>query len=360
MDKTDSKPTPAKGAELFHGAGRWDDVTIQGEAMAFPEAVRGHYIWLKTYAREQCAKDIDRVTEAFKQAGVFRDSTTWSKILRGLCFKDAKGARRASPVIAAENFAIEVDALRSGTRLEAMRGRIPFVMTTTAQSIFDYLDLSRRPERGNGFAVIVGPTGAQKTATFKEYQLQRNHGSTRWFEAPENGAMMELVTRLAGDMSAQTASDKKKAHLLKALKPTMLIIIDNAQELFRADDEKQPAFSYLRRLNDETGCRFALSFTPTGLRLVQKLTGYWEQFEGRSGGSRKWLRLQEHAPEADVQKIAEAFGLVDAKKHLKELMAISREPGRIRRLFEDLQDGKQLAGTGALTIEDIREARGDV
>ena len=103
--------------------------------------------------------------------------------------------------------------------------------------------------------VIVGPTGAQKTATFKEYSLQRNHGSTRWFEAPENGAMMEFVTRLAGDMSAQTASDKKKAHLLKALKPSMLIIIDNAHYLGARDfEERSESFTPFVRASIEAEC----------------------------------------------------------------------------------------------------------
>ena len=392
MDETDINPAPAQGDEMFRGQIRWDDVTIQNEAAHFPQELRFDFTWLKTYTRDVCARDIDRMVDAFKKVGVFHDKTTWSKILRGLWQKNAKGHKRPSP-ISPENLMTAVDALRTGVRAEAIRGQVPFVTTTTSKGIFDYIDICRAPGRVNGFGVIVGPTGSQKTATFKEYRLQRNHGSTRWFEAPENGAMMEFVTRLSGDLSAQTASDKKKAHLLKALKPGITIIIDNCQDLFRQEkDDRQPAFSYLRRLQDETGCTFILSFTPTGIHMVQKATAYWEQFEGRSGGSRKWHRLPDFAPEADVLQIAAAFGLVSAVEHLerlpkitgrtdderetdplalaklkpaakqdlKALVKISQEPGRIRRLFEDLQDAKLRAGSEALTLDHVKEARGEL
>lgn len=356
MDDKNTK----QGDELFRGAIRWDDLTIQGEAVAFPPDLRPDYIWLKSFTRDALARDLDLLTERFKAVGVFRDKGTWSKILRGLWARDAKGAPRATPVISAENFATDVEALRTNTRAEALRGRVPFVMTSTAKEIFRYIDMKRDPARVNQFGVIVGPTGAQKTATYKEYTRQRNHGSTRWFEAPENGALVEFVTRLAHDMSAQTAQDKKRAHLLKSLKPGMCVIIDNVQDLYRSEwGDRQPAFSFLRRLQDETGCAIILSITPTFERqLVGKMmSGYFEQFEGRSGGSKRWLRLPEFAPDEDVLAIAQAFELREAKKHLKELVAISREPGRIRRLFEDLQDARILAGKDPLTMEHVREAR---
>ena len=348
--------------QLFRGAIRWDDLTINSEATQFPEEVREHYVWLKSYTRDVLARDVDLLVEQLKQVGVYRDKTTWSKILRGLWAKDAKGNARTSPVIAAENLATEVEALRTNTRAEALRGRVPFVMTSTAQSIFDYIDLKRDPARVNQFGVIVGPTGSQKTATYKEYQRQRNHGSTRWFEAPENGSVCEFVSRLAHDLAGQTGQDKKRAHLLKSLRPGKCIIIDNVQDLYRPEwADRQPVFSFLRRLQDETGCTIILSITPTFERVLvgKMMSGYFEQFEGRSGGHKRWLRLSEYAPEEDVLAIAKAFELREARKHVKELVAISREAGRIRRLFEDLQDARLIAGKAALEIEHLREARGE-
>lgn len=346
--------------ELFIGAIRWDDVVITNEAAHFPEPVRPAFIWLKSYTRDALGRDVDRLDEAFRGAGVFHDKAAWSKVLRGRWQSNGKGYVPKHAVLTVESFIGAVEKLQAVVRAEFAVGQIPFVMTTVAQRIFDYIDLRRSVGRANGIGVIVGPTGGQKTATFREYARQRNHGSTRWFEAPENGAMCEFVTRLASDLSAQTASDKKKAHLLKSLHPGKCLIIDNCQDLFRRDgDDHQPAFSYIRRLQDETGCTFILSFTPSGIRLVQQIAGYWEQFEGRSGGSRKWLRLEDYAPRADVAKIAAAFGLKAGKTELDLLEKIAREPGRIRRLFEDLQDATLMAGGAALTIEHVKEARGE-
>ncbi len=90
------------------------------------------------------------------------------------------------------------------------------------------------------------------------------------------------------------------------------------------------------------------------------IEGWFEQIEGRSGGRDRWVKLPEFAPEEDVLGIARAFGLQGPAKHAKELVAISRLPGRIRRLFEDLQEGKIIASAeqAPFTIEHVREARG--
>ena len=59
--------------------------------------------------------------------------------------------------------------------------------------------------------------------------------------------------------------------------------------------------------------------------------------------------------------IAKAFGLQETGKHLVELVKIAHEDGRVRRLFEDLQDAKILAEQSKtkLTIKHIREVRGE-
>ena len=341
---------------------RWDDITIDRETVYLPEELRDGYRWLKTYVRDVLARDLDRLIDAFRKQGIYHDKTSWAKILRGRWNRNAQGGKLPSPVLRAENVAIAIEALRSNTRAESLRGEVPFVMTSTAQRIFDYIDLKRAPGRVNRFGIVVGPTGAQKTASFKEYRRQRNHGSTDWIEAPENGALGEFVTRLAGDLAVKTSTDKKRAHLLKSIRSTRCIIIDNCQDLYRPEwQDRQPAFSYMRRLQDETGCAIILSITPTFERVLagQAMAAFFEQFEGRSGGQRNWLRLPEYAPDEDVVAIAEAFRLVDAKKHLKYLVKISREPGRIRRLFEDLQDARMMAGDGDLEIDHLREARGE-
>lgn len=358
---------PVVPAETEHDGPsiRWDDLTIQRETLHLPEALRADYVWLKAFTRDEQLRDLDALVEHARRLGINHDKTTWSRILRGRWNRTPKGAPLPAPVISMEKLQRAIEVIRRNAQQEANRGRIPFVMTSVAQTIFDFADLKRSLNRANRFGILVGATGSGKTATAKEYMRQRNHGTTHWFEAPAGGSLSEFISRMGTCMgiASQTSHDKKRAHILRATQESKLWWIDNAQDLYRPGKSDMAAFSFLRQLQDETNCCVILSITPTFEReLVQgMLSSYWEQFVGRSGGTRKWLRLPEYSPEDDVLKIAEAFGLRDAGKHVKKLVAISRDPGRIRILFDDLQDAKRLAGVRkeALTIDHVLEIRED-
>lgn len=344
---------------------RFDETTTEQEAGHLPEDMRDSYRWLKTFCREECNRDIHRLTDRFRAVGVEHDATTWSKILRGLWNRNSGGAPLPSPVISMDRFLKGVERLRADVRSGASRGRVGYVQTTSGTSMMDFMDRLRASDRVNKFGVIVGPTGSQKSATFIEYALRINHGTIRHAECPENGAMGEFTTVLASafGFSKANATCQKRTMLLGCVRPHHCLIMDNAQDLWRDDDTKQPAFSFLRRLQDVSGCTIILSITNTFERQLMGglIRGYFEQFEGRSGGRKKWLRLPEYAPEEDVLMIAKAFGLADPQRHLKDLVEISREPGRIRRLFEDLQEAKILSNAekAKLTIDHIRAARGE-
>ena len=344
---------------------RFDEQTIENHAAHLPEEMREDYRWLLSFTRDACHRDIHRLTESFRKVGIYHDETTWSKIIRGLWNRDKFGRETAAPVISQEKFQTAIEALRTNVRAESLRGRVPFVETTTARSIMDYIDLKCAPDRINRFGVIVGPTGSQKTASFQEQYRRRNHGQTKLIESPEGGSASDLLASLMSAFGYSSGGNltQRRSTLLAAVKPHHCIIIDNAQDLYRKESKDQPAFSFLRRLQEVTGCTIILSITTDFERTLMEglIKGYFEQFEGRSGGRRKWLRLPEYAPEDDVLAIAQAFGLQDARRHVKELTTISREAGRIRRLFEDLQEAKILANAdkAKLTIEHVREARGD-
>lgn len=344
---------------------RFDETNIEQEAGHLPEEMRDGYRWIKTFCREECNRDIHRLTERFRAVGVEHDATTWSKILRGLWNRNPSGKTLPSPVISMDRFLKAVERLRADVRLGASRGRVGYVQTTTGTSIMDFVDRLRASDRVNKMGIVVGPTGSQKSATFIEISVRINHGSIHHIECPENGAMAEFTTVLATSFgfSKANATCQKRSLLLGCVRPHHCIILDNAQDLWRDGETKQPAFSFLRRLQDVSGCTIILSITNTFERQLMGglIQGYFEQFEGRSGGRRKWLRLPEYAPEEDVLMIAKAFGLVEHQRHLKALVEISREPGRIRRLFEDLQEAKILANAenAKLTIDHIRAVRGE-
>ncbi len=347
------------------GGIRWDDLNIEKCANHFPEELREDFRWLKSWVRDCCHRDLDILLERAKALGIYHDKTTWSRVLRGRSHIDNSGEPLKTPVISSEKLRSAIEALRSNVRAEALRGKVPFVETTSWEAIESYIDGKRARDRVNRWGVVVGPTGSQKTACFKEYVRRNNHGATWWMEAPAGGGVSEFLGRLGmrAGLAEQTSRDKKRFHLLRTIPSGKAIIIDNVQDLYRPGRLEQPVFSFLRQLQDETECCIILSITPTFERELTNgmMLGYFEQFEGRSGGRRNWLRLPDYAPDEDVVRIAEAFQLQAPRQHLKKLVEISREPGRVRRVFEDLQQARILANASkqALTIDHLLEARGE-
>ena len=341
-----------------------DEDVIEAKALqCIPDEVRDNWLWLARYYRDQCSENPLVLNDRFKKVGVYRDTGTWHKILKGQISRLHDGRVRPHPVVALDKFAAEVGCLRSNTRVETLSGRVPFVATGTSLTIMSYLDLKRSPERVNRFGVIVGPTGSQKTATFKEYIRRRAHPDTFWVEAPETGTMGEFLVSLAMKLGASGREQPTRARkrIFEKCGTASMLIVDNTQRLHRASREgEQPLFGFLQRLQDETGCAVALSITPTFERTLTSgmERGFFEQFEGRAGGRQNFLRLSDYAPPEDVVQIAQAFGLKSAAKHEKLLVELSRRDGRIRILFEVLQDAKLHApeDQDGITINDIKTA----
>ena len=356
----------AVDAGLVDNLVKWADKDLDLIAQAYPQEMREPFMWLGWFGRQECGKNLDLLTARARDLGVQHDKTTWSRILRGKWNKDKDNNPSPSPVIALPKFLKAVQLLREDHRVREMAGKVPFILTPTAKDIFNYIDVRRAPERVNRFGVVVGFTGTQKTATFKEYCRQNNHGLCVWIEAPENGSMTEFLawlgTKYGGDH--RDSMVRSRIRVFSTIKNRHTIIVDNAQAMYRPDKESnQPIFSLLRRLQDEKQCTIILSITPEfhDKLLNQMLIGYFEQFEGRAGGRRNFLVLPKYPPSEDVLVIAKAFGVKDADKHLDYLTAIAQEPGRVRRLFEDLQEAKINAEREKqpLTIGHVKEVRGE-
>lgn len=343
---------------------RWDDKSLDGIAQRYPVEMREPFMWLGWFGREECARDLDNLVARATEIGIRHDKTTWSRILRGRWNKDREDNPLPSPIIALEKFLRAVEMLREDHRVREMAGKVPFIMTPTAKDIFNFIDVRRSPERINRFGVIVGHTGSQKTATYVEYCRQHNHGLCVWLEAPANGSMTDFYKWLSAKYggSPQDPLTRCRQRVFATVKSRHTIIVDNAQSLYRPDRENQQmVFNFLRQLQDERRCTVILSITPDFNTKLQDrmLMGYFEQFEGRAGGRRNFLVLPDYPPEEDVREIAKAFGLRDVEKHLDYLLEIAHEPGRVRRLFGDLQDAKQLAQNEKkpLTIAHLKEVR---
>lgn len=360
---------------------RLDALTLENRAAHLPEAMREPFIWLGSFARNECSHSMDLLMKRFAALKIHHDKTTWSKILRGMWQRNAKGEVTESPCLAEEKFLKAVGQLRNDARIKERGGQIPFVMGAIPTLIFNYLDVKRAPDRVNKFGVIIGETGTQKSASIKQYCSLNNHGTCSRVEAPERPSMSQFMTDLAGEYGFQGTSSygKKKSYVLEAVNEKKTIIVENVQRLYdERYKDKQPIFSFLQKLQEDTDCTVIITFTPVFEKkfIAGASAAFFEQFEGRAGGRRAFLRLPEYPPEEDVRDIAKAFGMTglnDKTTWLNEkeqeekvtvleyLVRIAHEPGRVRRLFEDLQDAKisAQAAKQPLTIDYVKEARGE-
>jgi len=324
----------------LHGLGQ----VIEG----YDDELREPVLWLGGYLREDCGRSMEVLASRAAKLGIDIDKTNWSKILRGRWNTDAEGNPLPSPILSKSKLLRAISALRQDARLRAQAGKIPFIETSVARAEFDYIETRMAVDRVNRFGVIVGETGSGKSAAFREFAARHPFGLVAHVEAPENGSLTELIAHLAlrYGVALTYGNSAKRIKVFTQVNDRSCIIVDNAQDMYNEKrGHNQPPFAFLRRLQDESKCTIILSMTPTGERLFveQFIKGYFEQFEGRAGGRRNFLRLPDYPPEEDVLKIATAFGLRDAERHLEELMKISKERGRIRALFEVLQSAKVAA-----------------
>lgn len=343
---------------------RLDTPSLEARAALYPEELRDPFLWLGRFLDDECARDIDILVKKADLLGVHFDKTTWSRVLRGRWNRDAQDELLDSPIVALPKLLKAIAAIRKDAERRERGGGVGFVATTTTRLIENYLKKKWTPDRLNRMGVVIGETGNQKTATFRQFQRENNHGMCVWLDAPETPSLYKFKTDLAGCYGGHPAMSlpKKEALITNSVNERKMIILENVQRLW--DDKAttdQPVFSYLQKLNETKGCAIILSFTPVFERKFSeaRAKGFLEQFEGRVGGQRSFLRLPEFPPEEDVLAITKAYGLRDAEEHVEYCHKLTREPGRIRILFETLQDAKIRAEykKEALEIKHLRWAR---
>ena len=335
----------------------WDDPHIEAEMELFPRELREPYRWLKTFVRDECKRDVDVLVSRAKAQGVATDKTNWVRVLKGRWKHDADGNELPTPYINPTSLLQYITAVQQQVRVELLQGGMPFVETSTFITIRRRVDKVLRKDRVNRFAVIVGPTGTQKTASYKELVQRNPH--LKWLESTDNGSLKELVIRFAVKCGASRSISygPARAKIFEAMQPhngqPKGVIVDNMQDMVRSEKkllamgksiETQPAYQFFRSLQDETGCAVIWSITPENEDQMFKSDSiYLEQFEGRAGGRGNFLRLSNYPPKADVVLIAKTLGLKDAERHAEKLLEVAKSRGRIRFFFEIMQEAKDEA-----------------
>ena len=335
----------------------WDDSRIESEAELLPLTLRPLFIWLKRHVRDEFKRDVDILVERARAVGVTIDKTNWIRVLKGRWKHDAAGNELPNPYVSATNLFQAITAIQQQMRVELLQGGMPFVETTTFHTIRRTVEKAMKKDRVNRFRVIVGPTGTQKTASYKELALRNPH--IKWLESSDNGSLKEFTIRLAvkcgagRNVSYTAARSKVQESMMPHNGQVKCVIVDNMQDMIKNDRrgsqmgrslERQPAYAFMRALQDETGCAVIWSITPEDEdSMFSAQNMYMEQFEGRAGGRGNFLRLSNFPPKADVVLIAKTLGLKDADKNSDELMQIAKSRGRIRFFFEIMQEAKDEA-----------------
>ncbi len=335
----------------------WDDPHVESEMQLFPKDLQELFRWLKVFVRDECKRDVDVLVQRAKEQGVTIDKTNWVRVLKGRWKHDADGNELPNPYVSATNLLQAITAVQKQVRVELLQGGMPFVETTTFHTIRRVIDKAMKKDRVNRFRVIVGPTGTQKTASYKELALR--NPLIKWMESADNGSLKEFVIRFAVKCGASRniSYGPARAKIFEAMQPhngqPKCAIVDNMQDMVKSDKkllalgkniEQQPAYQFMRSLQDETGCAIIWSITPENEDQMFKADSiYLEQFEGRAGGRGNFMRLSNFPPKADVVMIAKTLGLKDADKNGDALLFIAKQRGRIRFFFEILQEAKDEA-----------------
>lgn len=342
---------------------RLDDPTVAAKIQNYPPEIVEPVMWLAAFTREVCSGRRDVLKDRINKLGFKVKENYLYQVLTGRYFAVKDGKVSGS----VDNLAQIIDKLRTGVLLATRAGKTPFIETSTFRRISDLFDRVRAPETVCKFAVIIGPTGGQKTESAKRYCHLNNHGKCVHLEAPETPTLGTFLTDLAAKYghSKWANAEIKKRNISDSVNDKKLIVIDNVQRLYiPGRGGNQPIFNYVQKLQDDKGCAIALMFaSDTADFLTRGLeAGYFEQFEGRAGGRDRFLVLDEYTPRSDLKEIAAAYELPTDAATIDYLEMLSRKPGRIRILFDSLQEAKREAKAKEvpMTAALIREVRGEV
>ena len=328
----------------------------------YPEPIRTETRWLQGFFLDHCAGNAESLRAVACKTGNDKSKEYFYNILCGYNFKGGAGDWKHGGRAWSE-FLELVSALRRHDQQIARLGQLPFIQTPTYHCIANFITAKRAVSAVCRIGGIIAPTGGQTSESFKFYRTLNNHGAVGHVEAPANGSLHALKSKILEIYHAKKSDIKirKDGTLREEINETRTIIIDNAQVLYLAKHgNDQPAFNWIREIYDDKRPTIILKFTEEFLGDLERgnAKGYFEQFVGRMGGFNSLLRLPAHAPEADLRCIAHAFKLRGEGAY-ELLYKWSRQAGRIRIVFDKIQLAQTFAQEDKrdrIQLADLEEA----
>ena len=328
----------------------------------YPEKLRTEVTYLQGFYLDHCRNNLESMRAICAKIGFDMSREYFGNLIGGHYFRSPTNTWKEGGD-AWSRFLEMMAALRRHAQLISRTGKLPFVQTPTYRCISNFITALRAPSAVCRIGGIISPTGGQTSESFKFYRDLNNHGTCIHVEAPASGRLPALRAKIldAYHVSGTKIARAGELEIRAQVNESRTIIIDNAQVLYvKGHGAQQPCFNWIRELYDDKRPTFILKFTDEFLEDMTGAVakGYFEQFIGRMGGLSNLLRLPQHAPAADLQCIARAFRLAPSAVD-QYLHRWSRQPGRIRIVFNKLQQAQEFARldkADKIRLEDLAAA----
>ena len=198
--------------------------------------------------------------------------------------------------------------------------RAEFVETKTAKRIWKICESALIY---NSISFIYGDSHIGKTWSLEEFTRQHDHGQTKYIRMPSSAGIQLLMKEFAGAcaLSKDSAFERLRDRVIKAIDKNHLVIVDEIHQTF-VSYHKQARLSCLeliREIHDRTRCGMVLCGTNVFRDELQQ--GLHKRFleQLRRRGIFE-LQLPSVPPRADLDAIAESYGLAPCEGEAEQLV----------------------------------------
>ncbi|HEX7861836.1 MAG TPA: ATP-binding protein [Verrucomicrobiae bacterium] len=280
-----------------------------------PDEQRSALRWLHAYAQEENLSATEVGNLLKRDGGKRYDGNTVYKVLTGR--HEAK----------LETFVAAVLDFKDHVENKSKVTRAPFVRTQLAKQIEEICDLALVL---NQIAFIFNDSQIGKTAALENYAKEHNHGQTIYVRMPDGGSLTDFCFELAKQLRVSPQADNLRQRLVAAFDDRMLLIVDEAHQVFPPLSGPTPrlrTLEFIRRIFDQSKCGLVI----VGTKIFER-----EMNAGRSKeflkqlGRRKVITapLDERPTAEDLVCFARAYKLPAATGRAMNLQSrIVRDEG---------------------------------
>jgi len=222
-----------------------------------------------------------------------------------------------------------------------------FIETPVTERIFDLLNYALAGDiRGGKMVMICGHSGRSKTESALEWCRRNNHGRAVYVECPVGGGRRALLQGVAS--KSRINLGRKSADIMdriaKSYSSRRILVIDEVARLLPRGRRRgiPDELEFIRWLHDQSKCAVALFATWQFAEEISSgsMEVYFEQLLGRIADP---LYLPQEVMISECRAICQAYVSRPSAELVKLAHTIANQPGRLRILFELLEQSAILA-----------------